>query len=183
MQSTREFFIQTLGIEAWLAMVLAIGIVVDDAIIAGENIYENLAKGKSRMEAAIEGARQVKIPLTFSILTNIVAFLPLMFIEGGMGKVMMAIPAVVILCFAISWDRFEKEISRRSLLFRFGYGQWTAHLVRTIHICASDVGFGSLTVAKALRAGVRDGDTVPEHRAVEVEFEIDDLRLRLGRRG
>src|SRR5690606_5132620 len=89
----------------------------------------------------------------------------------------------VALCFAISWDRFEKEISRRSLLFRFGYGQWTAHLVRTIHICASDMGFGSLTVAKALRAGVRDGDTVPEHRAVEVEFEIDDLRLRLGRRG
>ena len=85
------------------AFIISLGIVVDDAIIAGENIYANLAKGKSRLEAAIEGAREVKIPLTFSILTNIVAFLPLMFIEGGMGKVMIAIPAVVVLCFAISW--------------------------------------------------------------------------------
>ena len=97
------YFGVSINMVSMFAFIISLGIVVDDAIIAGENIYENLAKGKSRMEAAIEGARQVKIPLTFSILTNIVAFLPLMFIEGGMGKVMMAIPAVVILCFAISW--------------------------------------------------------------------------------
>lgn len=93
----------SINMVSMFAFIISLGIVVDDAIIAGENIYENLAKGKSRLEAAIEGARQVKIPLTFSILTNIVAFLPLMFVEGGMGKVMIAIPAVVVLCFAISW--------------------------------------------------------------------------------
>ena len=54
---------------------------------------------------------------------------------------------------------------------------------RTMQIWASDVEFRSLTVAKALHAEVRDGDTVPEQRAVEVEFEINGLRLRLGRRG
>jgi multidrug efflux pump subunit AcrB len=97
------YFDVSINMVSMFAFIIALGIVVDDAIIAGENIYENLAKGKTRMQAAIEGAQQVKMPLTFSILTNIVAFLPLMFVEGGMGKVMMAIPAVVVLCFAISW--------------------------------------------------------------------------------
>ena len=97
------YFDVSINMVSMFAFIISLGIVVDDAIIAGENIYENLAKGKTRMQAAIEGAREVKIPLTFSILTNIVAFLPLMFVEGGMGKVMMAIPAVVVLCFAISW--------------------------------------------------------------------------------
>jgi multidrug efflux pump subunit AcrB len=97
------YFGVSINMVSMFAFIISLGIVVDDAIIAGENIYENLAKGKTRMQAAIEGAREVKIPLTFSILTNIVAFMPLMFVEGGMGKVMMAIPAVVILCFAISW--------------------------------------------------------------------------------
>lgn len=97
------YFDVSINMVSMFAFIISLGIVVDDAIIAGENIYANLAKGKSRLEAAIEGAREVKIPLTFSILTNIVAFLPLMFIEGGMGKVMIAIPAVVVLCFAISW--------------------------------------------------------------------------------
>lgn len=93
----------SINMVSMFAFIISLGIVVDDAIIAGENIYENLAKGHSRMDAAIIGAREVMVPLTFSILTNIVAFLPLMFMDGGMGKVMMAIPAVVIMCFAISW--------------------------------------------------------------------------------
>lgn len=97
------YFDVSINMVSMFAFIISLGIVVDDAIIAGENIYQNLAKGKTRMQAAIEGAKEVKIPLTFSILTNIVAFLPLMFVEGGMGKVMMAIPAVVIFCFAISW--------------------------------------------------------------------------------
>ena len=93
----------SINMVSMFAFIISLGIVVDDAIIAGENIYENLAKGYTRMEAAIQGAREVKIPLTFSILTNIVAFMPLLFMPGGMGKIMMVIPLVVIFCFIISW--------------------------------------------------------------------------------
>ena len=97
------YFDVSINMVSMFAFIISLGIVVDDAIIAGENIYASLAKGNSRLQAAVDGAREVMVPLTFSILTNIVAFLPLMFMEGGMGKVMMAIPAVVVLCFAISW--------------------------------------------------------------------------------
>jgi len=93
----------SINMVSMFAFIIALGIVVDDAIIAGENIYANLAKGMSRTEAAIHGAKEVAIPLSFSILTNIVAFMPLFFMPGGMGQVMLAIPAVVVMCFAISW--------------------------------------------------------------------------------
>lgn len=93
----------SINMVSMFAFIISLGIVVDDAIIAGENIYANLNKGLSRTEAAILGAKEVAVPLSFSILTNIVAFMPLFFMPGGMGKVMMAIPAVVVLCFAISW--------------------------------------------------------------------------------
>lgn len=93
----------SINMVSMFAFIISLGIVVDDAIIAGENIYENLGKGYSRVDAAIQGAKEVRIPLTFSILTNIVAFMPLLFMPGGMGKIMMVIPLVVIFCFAISW--------------------------------------------------------------------------------
>jgi len=93
----------SINMISMFAFIISLGIVVDDAIIAGENIYANLDKGLTRIEAAIQGAKDVAMPLTFAILTNIVAFMPLFFLPGGMGKAMMAIPAVVVLCFAISW--------------------------------------------------------------------------------
>ena len=55
------------------------------------------------VKAAILGARDVAIPVTFSILTNMVAFLPLYFIPGTTGKIWKVIPVVVITVFAISW--------------------------------------------------------------------------------
>ena len=93
----------SINMISMFAFIISLGIVVDDAIIAGENIYENLDKGMSRIDAAIFGAKEVAIPLSFAILTNIVAFMPLFFLPGGMGKAMMVIPAVVVTCFAISW--------------------------------------------------------------------------------
>ncbi|GAA6134195.1 efflux RND transporter permease subunit [Oceaniserpentilla sp. 4NH20-0058] len=93
----------SINMISMFAFIISLGIVVDDAIIAGENIYANLNKGLSRVDAAIQGAKEVAMPLTFAILTNIVAFMPLFFLPGGMGKAMMVIPAVVVLCFVISW--------------------------------------------------------------------------------
>jgi multidrug efflux pump subunit AcrB len=93
----------SINMISMFAFIIALGIVVDDAIIAGENIYEYRQRGMSFTEAAIQGARDVSMPITFSILTNLVAFMPLMFVPGMMGKVFQVIPLVVSTVFLISW--------------------------------------------------------------------------------
>ena len=85
------------------AFIIALGIVVDDAIVAGENIYELRQRGYNNMDAAILGAGQVSIPVAFSILTNIIAFVPLLFVPGMLGKTWSVIPFVVIPVFVLSW--------------------------------------------------------------------------------
>ena len=84
------------------AFIMALGIVVDDAIVVGENVYTKRREGMAFIPAAIEGAREVAVPVTFSIITNIVAFVPLLFVTGIMGKIMGIIPIVVCLAFGIS---------------------------------------------------------------------------------
>jgi multidrug efflux pump subunit AcrB len=100
-------FLPVVGVSinmiSMFAFIIALGIVVDDAIIAGENIYECRQQGMGFVEAAIEGVRSVAVPLSFSILTNIVAFMPLLFLPGFMGKVFAVIPLVVGSVFLISW--------------------------------------------------------------------------------
>jgi len=93
----------TINMISMFAFIIALGIVVDDAIVVGENVYEYRLRGMNFMQAAIQGTREVLLPVTFSILTNIVAFLPLSFVPGVMGKVWRTIPFVVITVFSISW--------------------------------------------------------------------------------
>ncbi|WP_406827807.1 efflux RND transporter permease subunit [Microbulbifer sp. ARAS458-1] len=93
----------SINMVSMFAFIIALGIVVDDAIIAGENIYEWRQRGYSNFDAAIAGARQVAVPLTFAILTNIVAFIPLTELPGFMGKIFGVIPFVVGAVFVISW--------------------------------------------------------------------------------
>jgi len=97
------FFGVSINLVSMFAFIIALGIVVDDAIIAGENIYEYRQRGMNLAEAAIKGGQDVAIPITFSILTNIAAFLPLYFVPGVMGKIWRVIPLVVITVFLLSW--------------------------------------------------------------------------------
>ncbi|SDO48640.1 efflux RND transporter permease subunit [Desulforhopalus singaporensis] len=97
------FFDVSINMISMFAFIISLGIVVDDAIIAGENIYEYRQRGFSYVDAALAGAKDVMVPITFSILTNIVAFLPMAFVPGVMGKVWRVIPLVVITVFTISW--------------------------------------------------------------------------------
>ncbi|MEN8255004.1 MAG: efflux RND transporter permease subunit [Verrucomicrobiota bacterium] len=92
----------SINMVSMFAFILALGIVVDDAIVVGENIYHNHQDGMPFLRAAIKGARQIAMPVTFSILTNIVAFMPLYFVPGIMGKFFRAIPLVVCTTFVIS---------------------------------------------------------------------------------
>jgi multidrug efflux pump subunit AcrB len=92
----------TINMISVFAFMLALGIVVDDAIVCGENIYE-YRQTMGWTDAAIQGARDVAVPIQYSILTNMVAFLPLYFIPGTMGKIWNAIPVVIIAVFIVSW--------------------------------------------------------------------------------
>lgn len=84
------------------AFILALGILVDDAIIVGENIFEYRQQGMDPHKAALKGAKEVATPVIFSILTTVAAFLPLAFVTGVMGKFMRAIPVVVISLLLVS---------------------------------------------------------------------------------
>ena len=84
------------------AFVLAIGIVVDDAIVVSEYIHLERMRGTPGVVAAIRGARRIKVPLVFAVLTTVVAFLPLLFIPAGFGEVWKALPIVVIATLLIS---------------------------------------------------------------------------------
>lgn len=84
------------------AFIMALGIVVDDAIVVGENIYEHRQKGKPYLQAARDGAVEVARPVIFAILTSVAAFLPLVFVSGTMGKFIRVIPLVVISILIIS---------------------------------------------------------------------------------
>lgn len=84
------------------AFLISLGIVVDDAIVVGENVFTMRQQGMPPLKAAIEGARRIAMPVTFSVLTNIVAFMPLLFVPGTMGKIFWCIPVVVISVFAVS---------------------------------------------------------------------------------
>ncbi|MDY6974058.1 MAG: efflux RND transporter permease subunit, partial [Thermodesulfobacteriota bacterium] len=79
-----------------LAFIMVLGIVVDDAIIIGENIFRKSEKGLGRLEASVEGALEVGRPVIFSVLTTVVAFWPLLLGSGTMGKIMRNLPIVVI---------------------------------------------------------------------------------------
>ena len=93
----------SINMISMFAFIIALGIVVDDAIIAGENVYDRMNQGMPFSEAAIIGVKDIAVPLTFSILTNIVAFIPIWFLPGTMGMMFQVIPLVVITVFAISW--------------------------------------------------------------------------------
>jgi multidrug efflux pump subunit AcrB len=84
------------------AFIMALGMVVDDAIVVGENVYEMRQRGVPYLRAAISGARQIAVPVTFSVLTTMVAFSPMLFVPGFAGKIFRVIPAVIIPVFFIS---------------------------------------------------------------------------------
>ncbi|MYC08656.1 MAG: efflux RND transporter permease subunit [Holophagales bacterium] len=84
------------------SFVLAIGIVVDDAIVVAECIQSERNRGTPGMAAAIRGVRRIKAPLTFAVLTSAVAFVPLLFIPGGVGDVWRALPIIMIAMLMVS---------------------------------------------------------------------------------
>jgi multidrug efflux pump subunit AcrB len=92
----------SINMISMFGFLVVLGIVVDDAIVVGENIHEYRQKGLSAIDAAIAGTKDVSKPVIFSILTTIIAFVPLLFMPGETGKFWWPLPAVVIVILAVS---------------------------------------------------------------------------------
>ena len=82
--------------------ILVLGIVVDDAIVVGENIHIFRKRGLKGPDAALEGAYQVAKPVIFAVLTTMVTFSPMILVEGALGKVWRIIPVVTIVVLIFS---------------------------------------------------------------------------------
>ncbi len=92
----------TFNILSLFAFIMVIGMLVDDAIVVGENVYRHMEMGKKPHEAAVEGASEMIMPVIASVSTTIAAFLPLLMVGGMMGKMMGAIPIVISIALAVS---------------------------------------------------------------------------------
>ncbi|MEM9172854.1 MAG: efflux RND transporter permease subunit [Pseudomonadota bacterium] len=92
----------SMNLMSLFAFILVLGLVVDDAIVTGENVYTHLRDGDDGLQAAINGTKEVAGPVTFGILTTMVAFTPLLFLEGRRGDWFSVIAQVVIPVFVFS---------------------------------------------------------------------------------
>jgi multidrug efflux pump subunit AcrB len=93
---------QTLNMLSMFAFLMALGIVVDDAIVVGENIYAHRGMGKNFVQAAIDGTAEVLPSVTTAVLTTIIAFMPFFFVSGVMGKFIAVMPVAIIAMLGIS---------------------------------------------------------------------------------
>ena len=84
------------------ALIIVLGIVVDDAVVVGENIIAEQEQGKRGMEAAMDGVKGVFGPVMVGVLTTMAAFAPLLFVTGTFGQILGSVPVVVILVLGMS---------------------------------------------------------------------------------
>ncbi len=92
---TMPYFGVTANVMSLFGYIIVVGIVVDDAIVTGENIYSKFKEGMPGLRAAVEGTHEVAVPVTFGALTTMVAFLPLLFFDGTWGDFAKQIPPIV----------------------------------------------------------------------------------------
>ena len=92
----------TINMISLFGLIMVLGIVVDDAIVVGEAIYFHRKQGKPPLKAAVDGVIEVGMPVIAAVITTIVAFIPLLYVGGIMGKFIAIMPVVVISCLAVS---------------------------------------------------------------------------------
>jgi multidrug efflux pump subunit AcrB len=100
------FVMPSLGLSinliSLMAFIVVLGIVVDDAIVVGENAYTEQSRGAAPLAGAIAGAQGIAMPVVFGVLTTIVAFVPMLFVVGPTGRMTRIIPMIVIACLIFS---------------------------------------------------------------------------------
>jgi HAE1 family hydrophobic/amphiphilic exporter-1 len=195
------FFMSTLGLTinmiTMVALLIAIGLLMDDAIVIAENIATQLRKGKSAMQAAIDGTKQVSPGVLSSFFTTVSVFGPLAFLSGHMGKVLQFVPMVLLLVLAVSLieaflilphhlanslkhqeqgiSRFRQEFDRRLISFRdntLGHIiDWAIHQ-RYLFI-------GSVIALFLISIGMLAGGKLKFQSFPDIEGDIIEARLLL----
>ena len=92
----------TLNVVTFFTLLLAVGIVVDDAVVVGESIATQRENGVRGPEASIAGARAVVGPVTVGVLTTMIAFVPLSFTHGVAGQLLNTMPLIIFLVLSVS---------------------------------------------------------------------------------
>ncbi|MFC1835921.1 efflux RND transporter permease subunit [Thermodesulfobacteriota bacterium] len=92
----------TLNMLTMFSFIVVLGVVVDDAIVIGENVYTKLTEGQGSIEAAVNGASELAYPVINSVATTMVAFAPMFFVAGAMGKLMKVFPVAIIVVLVVS---------------------------------------------------------------------------------
>ncbi|MFQ5645507.1 MAG: efflux RND transporter permease subunit [bacterium] len=93
---------QSLNMISMFGLVMAVGMIVDDAIVIGENVFVKISRGMSPWQAAVSGTAEVALPVVASTTTTLAAFYPLFLVEGIMGKFIRVMPTAVIACLVAS---------------------------------------------------------------------------------
>ncbi|WP_269532916.1 efflux RND transporter permease subunit [Chitinimonas sp. BJYL2] len=163
----------TLNLTILLGVVIALGMLVDDAVVIVESIYYRLQRGEAPQTAVFEGVREVAWPVASSVLTTCAAFLPLMLLPGILGKFMFWVPFVVTVALLVSlieayWmipvhvlamkiNLHEKKSrtqiwrERFTHALRLRYAQWLLKVMRWPKLSAG-ITFGSVLLAAVLVA-------------------------------
>jgi multidrug efflux pump subunit AcrB len=92
----------SIDVISLFAFILVLGLLVDDAIVVGENVHSHQERAEDPLEAAIVGTQEVSVPVIFGVLTTVAAFLPLLLAPGAMGQIFSGIGLVVVLCLFFS---------------------------------------------------------------------------------
>jgi multidrug efflux pump subunit AcrB len=97
-----DVFDVNINMISLFALIIVLGIVVDDAVVVGENIISEQEHGKTGIQAAMDGVNGVFGPVMVGVLTTMAAFAPLLFVTGSFGQILGVVPVVVILVLAMS---------------------------------------------------------------------------------
>jgi len=112
----------SINMMSLFAFIMALGIIVDDAIVVGEDTYTHSERGESPVHAAIGATRRMLVPVMASMLTTLAAFLPLMLVGGVIGRILFDIPFVMLCvliaslleCFLVLPAHLRNALSRRT---------------------------------------------------------------------
>lgn len=88
-------FGQSINLLSLFSLIVVLGLLVDDAVVIGEAVHRRIQRGEPPIEATVRGATEMALPVVAAVLTTVVAFLPMAFMEGRWGDFMRVLPIVV----------------------------------------------------------------------------------------
>lgn len=153
------YFGITANVMSLFGYIIVVGIVVDDAIVTGENVYTKIKEGMPPLEAAVQGTEEVATPVTFGALTTMVAFIPLLFFDGTWGDFASQIPPVVapVLFFSLIESKFVLPSHLKHLRRHTGTGylaRFQGGISNGLETFIAKVYQPTLNLAVQYRAGV-----------------------------